>query len=257
MTLPDRHETGRAVAIFIAAAAPVVMAAAQARVIYDRVDKVHPSWPPWASVAMAVGFELAILTTGLALIVAGHRDRKLVAGEVFLIAMSVLVAVTTVLPEAWAVVLPLTIALVPVQYAVAFYAAHTLYTHWYQPAPATAPVAASEPRTPELAPVSAPLAHAPLALAGASVNGNGAGTGAWVTGRETRTERPTPKAKTASPRPSGQSVTVTAADYPERFAAVAREHILEAMPAGQADQLVGAAAGVSAKTVQRGRLAAG
>lgn len=162
---------GRAVAIAIACAAPVVMAAAQAMVIRDRVAIVHPAWPPWAVAAMAIGFELCILTAGLAIVVTGHRDRWLIVGELFLIAMSVAVAVTSALdlaPE----VLSLTIALVPLQYMVAFYAAHALYTHWYAaPAVTTVPVAVT-PR------------DAMLATAGAM---------------------PAPKPAKAAPRPAGAS----------------------------------------------------
>lgn len=145
----DARTIGRAVAIAIACAAPVVMAAAQAMVIRDRVAIVHPAWPPWAVAAMAIGFELCILTAGLAIVVTGHRDKWLIGGELFLIAMSVAVAVTSALdlaPE----VLSLTIALVPLQYMVAFYAAHALYTHWYAAeavtvVPVAAPVKASQP----------------------------------------------------------------------------------------------------------------
>lgn len=126
----DPRTIGRFIAVCIAAAAPVVMAAAQAVVIRDRVAIVHPLWPAWAVAAMAIGFELCILTTGLAIVVTGHKDQKLLAAEGFLIAMSVAVAVTAAFGLApW--VLSLTIALVPVQYACAFYAAHTLYVHWY------------------------------------------------------------------------------------------------------------------------------
>lgn len=151
MTTP--RTIGRAVAIAVAAAAPVVMASAQAMVIRDRVAIVHPAWPAWSVAAMAVGFELAILTTGLAIVVTGHRDRWLLAGELFLIGMSVAVAVTSALDLApW--VLSLTIALVPLQYVVAFYAAHALYVHWYglpvaEPAPALVAV-------PQMAPAPKP-----------------------------------------------------------------------------------------------------
>lgn len=140
---------GRAAAIGTATAAALVMAAAQAWVIHDRVVTVHPDWPPWPSWAMALGFELCILTTGLAVVVAGREDRRLVLAEGFLLAMSVAVPVTGALGLA-PVWLALTLALVPLQYACAFYAAHTLYRHWYgqpvrQPARAPATVQAPAP----------------------------------------------------------------------------------------------------------------
>lgn len=171
MTQPSARAIGRAVAIAVAAAAPVVMASAQAMVIRDRVAIVHPLWPAWSVAAMAVGFELAILTTGLAIVVTGHRDRWLLAGELFLIGMSVAVAVTSALALApW--VLSLTIALVPLQYVVAFYAAHALYVHWYgspvaEPAPAL--VAA-----PQMAPAPKPR-RTPAKLAPAAVPADGNG----------------------------------------------------------------------------------
>lgn len=156
----DARTIGRAVAIAIACAAPVVMAAAQAMVIRDRVAIVHPAWDPWAVAAMAIGFELCILTAGLAIVVTGHRDKWLIGGELFLIGMSVAVAVTSALELApW--VLSMTIALVPLQYMVAFYAAHALYTHWYAAeavtvVPVAAPVKATAPAAPKAAQKAAP-----------------------------------------------------------------------------------------------------
>lgn len=136
---------GRMAAIGTATAAALVMAAAQAWVIHDRVVTVHPDWPAWPSWAMAIGFELCILTTGLAVVVAGRGDRRLVLAEGFLLAMSVAVPVTGALDMA-PVWLALTLALVPLQYACAFYAAHTLYRHWYgQPAAQVAPATVPAP----------------------------------------------------------------------------------------------------------------
>lgn len=257
------HKAGRALAVLVAALAPIVMAAAQARVIFDRVVLVHPAWPTWTAAAMAIGFELCILTTGLAIVVIGHRDRTLIVGEVFLIAMSVLVAVTGAFAlPAW--VLPLTLALVPIQYAVAFYAAHALYGHWYgaedteDPAEAAERAARRAARKAErdayqvqheasMATMEALIAD--LAVSSAMTphtNGHAPVVVPATDPQGADQDTPPPK-----PRPATGQAKLT----PELYRALYAEHVPAGTGAQEADRIVAGLAKVSEKTAQRMRLA--
>lgn len=255
------HKAGRALAVLVAALAPIVMAAAQARVIFDRVVLIHPAWPTWTAAAMAIGFELCILTTGLAIVVIGHRDRTLIVGEVFLIAMSVLVAVTGAFAlPVW--VLPLTLALVPIQYAVAFYAAHALYGHWYGTDDTEDHAAAAEraarraarqaehdayhiQNEASMAALNAIIADmsAPADPSPAQANGHTAPAVLIAP------PKPTP------PKPRTAIGQDKAKLTPELYRALAAEHVPDGTGVQEADRIVAVQAGVSTKTAQRMRLA--
>ncbi len=78
---------------------------------------------------VAVGFELAILVTGMAVILTG--DRRLLVGEIVLVALSVATAWWTILGQDQPVprwVQAATLGLMPLQYLIATASLHRLYT---------------------------------------------------------------------------------------------------------------------------------
>lgn len=113
----------------LAMLAVACVAFGQMLVIHDGLVVAHPQWSPWSRWVVAAGFELAIVVTGLAAILT--RDRGLVAGELLLVTLSVATGWWTILyaagqPPAW--VPAATLGFMPVQYLVATYALHRLWT---------------------------------------------------------------------------------------------------------------------------------
>lgn len=132
---PDRSWTaaGRLAAVAICAAAVLLLVVSQAYVVHDRVAFIHPLWPPAVQWAMATGFELSIVSCGLACVVTGF-DRWLVYSEAALLIPSLAVAVDVVSPGAlpgWVSVSA--ISAMPIQYVVVVLAGHRLFTHYRQP----------------------------------------------------------------------------------------------------------------------------
>ncbi len=87
--------------------------------ILDAMAVAHPSWPFWVHLIVATGFELAVLSTGLAVMLTG--DRWLAAGELALLAVSVACGWWTILccgsEPPW-IVVAATLAWLPVQYLI-------------------------------------------------------------------------------------------------------------------------------------------
>ena len=126
---------GRVAAVIVCAAAGALLAIAQTYVVHDRVAAVHPAWPWPVQWSMATGFELAIISVGLACVVTGF-DRYLVASEAGLLIPSLAVAVDVVSPgllPSWVSVAA--ISVMPAQYLVVILAGHRLHTHYDQPDP--------------------------------------------------------------------------------------------------------------------------
>lgn len=136
---------GRLAAVIVCAAAGLLLAIAQTYVVHDRVAAVHPGWPWPVQWSMATGFELAIISVGLACVVTGF-DRYLVASEAGLLIPSLAVAVDVVSPgllPSWVSVAA--ISVMPAQYLVVILAGHRLHTHYGQPNPEPVIEAATEP----------------------------------------------------------------------------------------------------------------
>lgn len=155
---------GRLAAVTVCAAAGLLLAIAQTYVVHDRVAAVHPAWPWPVQWSMATGFELAIISVGLACVVTGF-DRYLVASEAGLLIPSLAVAVDVVSPgllPSWVSVAA--ISAMPVQYVVVILAGHRLFTHYGQPdtEPAIAPeVATAKAARPRPQRAATPVATVP------------------------------------------------------------------------------------------------
>lgn len=107
----------------------------QTRLIYDATGLFHQTWHPAWRWTLSAGFELVILGSALAFSVT--QDRRLRWGEIFTIAVSIGAGVVVGMTghalddyARWAVVVAL--GVVPVQYAVAVRAGHSLTTAFYR-----------------------------------------------------------------------------------------------------------------------------
>ncbi len=59
--------------LWLGGAAISAIALGQMAVVLDALAVAHPSWPFWVHVVVAAGFELAVLSTGLAVMLTGDR----------------------------------------------------------------------------------------------------------------------------------------------------------------------------------------
>lgn len=121
----------RAAAVLLLAIAVLAVAGiafGQALVIFDGLAVAHPAWEPWQRAVVALGFELAVLVTGVAIMVTG-ADRKLVAGEILLVGLSIAVGLWMIVagPTTNRWIVALSLGLLPAQYLVATYSLHRLY----------------------------------------------------------------------------------------------------------------------------------
>lgn len=118
----------RTALLLIAVVAVAAIAFGQALVIHDGLVVAHPAWSQEARWVVAIGFELAILVTGVAIMATG-ADRLLIIGELLLVTLSIAVGLWTIYSGAatarWIVALSL--GLLPAQYLVATYSLHRLY----------------------------------------------------------------------------------------------------------------------------------
>lgn len=152
----DRSWTafGRLAAVAICAAAVLLLVVSQAYVVHDRVAAIHPLWPPAVQWAMATGFELSIVSCGLACVVTGF-DRWLVYSETALLLPSLAVAVDVVSPGAlpsWVSVSA--ISAMPIQYVVVVLAGHRLFVHYRSPQETSRPALPRETDEPPVSSLS-------------------------------------------------------------------------------------------------------
>lgn len=126
----NQSRLGRSLAIGICIIPAAALAVSQAFVVMDMVMRVHPHWPAAAQWSMAIGFEGAILATGLAMAMTGFA-RPLVAAEVFLVTMSVLAGTIVVYDghvPSW--LITASVSAMPLQYLAVTFAAHRLHGHY-------------------------------------------------------------------------------------------------------------------------------
>lgn len=114
--------------LWLGGAAIFLIALGQMAVVLDALAIAHPSWPFAVHFLVAVGFELAVLSTGLAVMLTGSK--WLAAGELALLAVSVACGWWTVLYHGSApprLLVAATLAWLPLQYLIATGALHKLY----------------------------------------------------------------------------------------------------------------------------------